>query len=373
MHGPLVAGLAISPVRLVQRVMMIESKPFVKQLILVAALLVLPLCSFLISEQVLKARGPYWVGSNFDPDYVYLLNSLNIVNHRSPEHVDHPGTPVQALGAAVIATLTTEDTAEGMTSQVLKDPEYYLGWISRALRGLNVLACWLAGVSVLYVTRRVELGLLGQAILGFSPQVIDQLVRVSPEPLLFSISTVLGSLVILTVRDTAAMSKPWLVAVLAILSGLGLASKFTFAPILLIPLLFLTSHAARLMYLLGALGSAVAFTSPILSQYHKMFEWLWRLGLQTGQYGTGEATIIDRATFLTNVRDVLLFEPVFSGLVAVGMTVYFVSRRHEGVHPDHKMKVMSRVLGAVLIAQVVQILLVAKHPWYSRYLIPAFG
>src|SRR5260370_167442 len=38
------------------------------------------------------ASGPYFLSANFDPDYVYLFNALNIAVGLAPVHTDHPAS-----------------------------------------------------------------------------------------------------------------------------------------------------------------------------------------------------------------------------------------------------------------------------------------
>ena len=45
-------------------------------------------------------RRPYFL--DYDPEYAYLLNSLNLLEMSVPGHFDHPGTPLQEFGALVL-------------------------------------------------------------------------------------------------------------------------------------------------------------------------------------------------------------------------------------------------------------------------------
>ncbi|MCH7485635.1 MAG: hypothetical protein IIC04_01445 [Proteobacteria bacterium] len=66
-----------------------------------AALAALPV-AYVAVTLVLRAHTmPFWLWHNLDPDYFYLLDSLNILNLTTPGHVYHPGTTVQWLGALV--------------------------------------------------------------------------------------------------------------------------------------------------------------------------------------------------------------------------------------------------------------------------------
>lgn len=42
--------------------------------------------------------------SNLGPECVYLVNALNFAMFKTVGHYDHPGTPLQLLGAIIIKT-----------------------------------------------------------------------------------------------------------------------------------------------------------------------------------------------------------------------------------------------------------------------------
>ncbi|MDH3554369.1 MAG: hypothetical protein OES18_00795, partial [Deltaproteobacteria bacterium] len=65
-------------------------------------LLVIPGVVFALSLVFADINGPYYLGQNSDPEYVYLFNALNIAKFEAPRHTDHPGTTLQVLGATVI-------------------------------------------------------------------------------------------------------------------------------------------------------------------------------------------------------------------------------------------------------------------------------
>src|SRR4029079_1248187 len=85
-------------------------------------LLLLPALLIVVAFQIRTASGPYWFSENLDPSYAYLLNSLNISNLHRPNHIDHPGTPVQTLGAVIIRILNPTADESTRAREVLKNP-----------------------------------------------------------------------------------------------------------------------------------------------------------------------------------------------------------------------------------------------------------
>src|SRR6185369_15881557 len=97
------------------------------------------------------------------PDYAYLFNGLNLVNGVRPEHVDHPGTPVQlfAAGGIELANLGTEKDV--INEHVLAHAESYLKALNSGLVVAYSILLLLAGLLVWQKTGSVIAALLLQA------------------------------------------------------------------------------------------------------------------------------------------------------------------------------------------------------------------
>src|SRR6516162_3161170 len=93
---------------------------------------ILPIIFVIAALQLTKSAGPQWLGSNSDPCYPYLLNSLLILKGEPPFHTDHPGTTTQLLGAACLR-LSSFQTRERLINDVLDHPETYIKRVHRAL------------------------------------------------------------------------------------------------------------------------------------------------------------------------------------------------------------------------------------------------
>jgi len=85
-------------------------------------LLALPLSFFIISVLMRHNAGPFWLWSNLDPDYWYLIDSLNMINGEWPKHIAHPGTTVQWIGMLIIKALHPFSTTEDINVMVLSNP-----------------------------------------------------------------------------------------------------------------------------------------------------------------------------------------------------------------------------------------------------------
>src|SRR6185436_1662443 len=123
---------------------------------------------------VLKAsRGPYWLGTNADPEYAYLFNALSIAGGHAPYHVDHPGTPLQMLGAVVLRAIALASGCDALVPDVIARPETYL------------TALLVQASPRLFLATSVELS------------------RVRPEPLLIALSSVYGAVLLTSTAETA--------------------------------------------------------------------------------------------------------------------------------------------------------------------------
>src|SRR2546427_10904976 len=100
-------------------------------------LAVIPAGLFLSSIFLHAIAGSYYLSGTFDPEYVYLLNSLNLLNIHPPSHTDHPGTSLQIFDAIVILRYWLFTCAVGpcisLDDSVFINPQDYLQTIKAIL------------------------------------------------------------------------------------------------------------------------------------------------------------------------------------------------------------------------------------------------
>lgn len=68
---------------------------------LVAVICSLPLVAFFVYATWLNPISPYY--ASYDPEFPYLMNSLEIFKGKPYAYVDHPGTPLEVIGSAIYA------------------------------------------------------------------------------------------------------------------------------------------------------------------------------------------------------------------------------------------------------------------------------
>jgi len=327
-----------------------------------------------------KARGPFWLGDNFDPEYAYLCSSINLSYLQPIWHVDHPGTTMQLLGALVFRVVygVIGPPHSGLRAEVLANPEYYLRWVQGVAAGFNILMVWFLGRLVFRKTRKLAPSLALQAAPFSSGLLLYQgFARVSPEPLLLLMTLALIAVLIVfqfsETKTTTTLAGSRVILLFALISGTALATKVTFAPLCLIPWLLLPGRRRKVAYLVGTFGFFGAFTFPIWGNYRRMLSWLFAVFAHSGIYGGGPVQIVDAASYFANLRSLLLSPSVFSVVLVVGVIVIVTSYAVPQVRSKSMAQRRFHLLQVVIAAQMASALVVAKHWTGGRwhYMLPA--
>ena len=125
--------------------------------------------------------GPYHLGLNQDPSYMYLMNGLNLVKGKPPGHVDNPGTTLQGVAAIGIGvTYLFSGKSANIEQDVITNPEKYLDAIHAILLGL-VLLVVLALAYRIAGTFGWRYAVFFQLSLLAHPKVLYELAYVKPE------------------------------------------------------------------------------------------------------------------------------------------------------------------------------------------------
>jgi hypothetical protein len=69
--------------------------------VLAAVICALPLVAFFVYATWLNPILPYY--ANYDPEFPYLMNSLEVFKGKPYAYVDHPGAPLEVIGSAIYA------------------------------------------------------------------------------------------------------------------------------------------------------------------------------------------------------------------------------------------------------------------------------
>ncbi len=328
---------------------------------------------FLFCVILLKsARGPYWICTNLDPEYAYLLNSLNFAEGLPIGHVDHPGTTLQVAGAFILRSFHFFRNASPLAEDVLKNPEVYLGFMHRIFLALTVSLIFLAGWLGFRKTGDKRFSFLLQSSPFFSTTILLSAGRMNPEPFLLWISLTI-ILVIVYFRATFPQeSYKAYVFLFSVLCGLGIATKVTFIPIVLVPLFLLPGFSRKISFFILTAAFFFGFTSPIASSYHSVIGWFEKLFVHGELYGTGASTIIDPQVYLFNLKYLHRSELIFFVVLYAAILTWIVgafSYRQKEISKRKDFQIFS----GVIACQLASVLMVAKHfsPGKEYYLLPA--
>jgi hypothetical protein len=336
-------------------------------------LLIVPAIGVALTICLSNAFGPFWVGPNYDPEYVYLVNSLGILEGHAPVHTDHPGTPLQLLGAGVIATVhSLTDAKSDLARSVLSKPEKYLGCIRAVLVALWVVATIMIGLAAAGLTGSALCAMLVQAAPLMSLQGALSLTRASPEPLLLIISILIGTLALNRSGPVFSPNQSRRDSIrVGGLLGIGVATKVTFFPVGAFCLLCVRNTRARVVVTIAAITAFVVAVSPIFTRWSSVFRWFGKLVLGTETYGEGPRTVINPTSYSRGLVTLLAAEPLLFVLAALSFATWIGLRRARDLRPENHARLSVALLG-VALAELLQIAITAKYP-VPRYMVPAIG
>jgi hypothetical protein len=329
--------------------------------------LVLPALVLLAGAWFARCRTPiaYWA----DPDYAYLLNALSIAELAAPTHTQHPGTTAQELGAVILRSAHALRPAGFPTlrEHVLASPEPLLRlWRSLAL-GLYAAALTASGLFVWRATGSLVASGLFQLIPLLSVETLFSLSRVQAEPLALALGAGATATIVALAVDPGRWDTRRTAAVLGVLAGLGVATKLTFAPVLLMCLVVLSRPSRRVFGKSAAVSAAIALL-PTVPTLRDNARWYWSLLVHTGYYGAGQGGFVDLQAFPGNLQRLAWEEWAASLLGLMGLAVGLgLRRRSPGADPSHRAAARALVAGGVV--QIAWLLVVGKHA-RARYLLP---
>jgi len=320
---------------------------------------------------VLSARGPFYLGTNNDPDYTYLLNSLNLARGLPVFHVDHPGTPVQLLGAAVLRISSPFASKSELAAAVIRNPEHYLRIMAWSFISLYAVVLTVVAFVVLRSTGSLLAALAVQATPLLSATIPLNASCVAPEVLLLSLSSLMAMVVFAALRPGSGLSSRRMGAAFGVIIGVGIATKVTFLPLALLPLFLLPDRPAWAAYAVATVGSCAVATMPAWPRLEAALGFYGRIATHTGRYGYGPAGLFDPPAYARNLGRLFASEPAMAAVLLTALAALAIDCSR--IHGRHDVR---KALLGCIAALVASFLLVARHPGdiaHDRYLIPALG
>ena len=322
-----------------------------------------------------------------DPTTVYLLNSLSTFRGAVYHYIDHPGTPVEVLGTALLAlTLPFVGSApEGVFAYHIAHPEVFLRMGQLVILGASLIASVVMARAAFSPGHSSRSGAaLAAALPGlFFVAQPDGFLRTlavwSHDAFCYAGATLLTLAIVLSVSRGRAPAW-WKVIALGLASGALTAIQLYFAPLVL-GAAVASATAARLdprtrtrsvrrvevVFGMAAVGFVLA-TAPIWSRYQEFVLWIWELVTHQGIYGRGEAGFSTPERLTTNTLGLVVQAPLLFGAVGLVSALLVLRLVRDARGTSHDPALWAAGLG--LIAQMLLIIvLVAKHP-ATKYLLP---
>ncbi len=319
-----------------------------------------------------------WLGFNVelakfgnDPNYVYLVNSTALCDGVGVGYIDHPGTTVMQIGAITIGITHLINNPENQTlvDHVFTDSHLFILSIRNVLMVLNSIVLLLLGWIAYKKTDSVWVALLLQGSTFITSNTLDHVfTKVSPEPFLFFLTAVFVIVVLWFYADNNKNSWKYVI-VFSLLIGAGLATKATFLPLAIFPLIVLPTLKKKLAYSVGVIPSFVLFTIPIIPEYEQMYYWFRRLMSHSGTYGHGKKGFIDIHTYFPDLLRIFQNNPIFGFVLLLGIVVVIIAVSGQ-IKKKSKIPWDIKILTALVASAGFGVLMVAKHYHSNHYLIP---
>ncbi len=309
-----------------------------------------------------------------DPEYIYLVNALNISKGKAVGHFDNPGTTVMQLGFVVVylTHLFDSTSTESLVNEVLKDPDKYIEAFSTILILMCGLMLLLAGYFTFRRTGWLWAALLIQTAPFFSTNILEHAwTKTSPEPMLLMVSLVFSMALIWYANSENKGTSPW-PWVFGLIAGFGFATKVTFLPLFLVPFLIWPDLRFWLRYLIMTLAAFLLFTIPAWPVLPNMLGWLYKLMIHTGTYGQGAYGFIDSSAYLASLIAIVRNNTFYIFIVCGGMAALVFSLLRNGRSACFSNNTF-RLLLALIVAHLFGIAMVAKHYQHNHYLIPVMA
>lgn len=330
----------------------------------------------LVFSVLLKmAAGPYWLSTNFEGPYVYIVNGLDIISGKVPSDITHPGTPIELVSGAVTGLFNIGRSTPDLVTRVFKNPEYYLHLVFAFLTMLSFVTSWLLGWYVFHKTGDKTAAVLSQLpslyflVLRCYPStqpVIPIVAYVGSETLLISVVNLFNICLLMnffaaTTRAEAVSSLWW-----GLVCGLGMAEKLIFIPLLAVPLVVI-SWKNKAIFICGVAASFVLWTLPIISRYPVIWSMITDYSSQMGGGHPQDAGMMEAFKRFYSILKDLVVPHWEIGLILCAALLGSLWQLVKG--HTKKLSFYLLVLSAGILMQFA---VITKHPG-PQYLAPALG
>jgi hypothetical protein len=332
---------------------------------------ILPIIFLISALQLTKSAGPQWLGSNSDPCYPYLLNSLLILKGQPPAHTDHPGTTTQLFGAACLR-LSSFQTRQRLINDVLDRPEAYIKRVHRALLWVTAFILWTIAIVVSVLSGDILKGLALQIPVFFFPTIFHYTISFSSDLTEIGLAVAAAGICGLLLTENLSGSRTLLHGLLGMTCGIGMATKLTFFPVILVALICVRSWKDLAAFAITSVAVLALVLIPVYPEFPRIARWIVDLATHSGYYGTGEVGFVRADRYSIDLEILARGEPLFlvvpiGSLALAALVTLFANTTAQGT----KVRSLLPWMFALTMMQAIGFLLVAKHA-SVHYLIPLY-
>ncbi len=359
---------------------------------------IIPIIFWYLRLDIIASRGPFWMGYNSDPAYGYLMNSLNVAfyNGGIGRQLLHPGIPIYYFGAVIIWGVFVYrfifENLEvpfngGLQTDVLQHPELYLDAINLGGFLLNIsLLSWISWLVYKY-SKKWSYALLIQALPLYAEIFLTEaFAKVSAEFMLMFASVLFLGYVLISLLKNGTNSlkftfltgqgKKYSISYdalfMGIFCGFGLSVKLPFIAYWIIPVIIIWNRKEVFKFLFIAITTFLIWMLPVIFRFYIPLKFWFDITAHSGNYGSGEVSLINFAAFFKNFSTILSnypFIPVV--LLLVGSLVFLVVKRNKFDLKTYWNNRIFRAFVALLFGWIGNLVMVSKH-YQNRYLLSLF-
>ena len=301
-----------------------------------------------------------------DPEYPYLLNGLNValLEFNRIGHFDHPGTTFQVYNGLIIRITHFFAGKETITQDVLNRPEFYLSAISFSLTVLQALLCFLiAWIGKKRDIKTWQLIILQSGVL-FSVMMLSVFGRVIPERWLVIVSLLF---IIVYLLYGYKDRYPLKFAIWSgVVMGMGMATKFNFLPIILLPFFLLINNKNRLVYAVSGIASFFIFILPIINKLDYFRDFIFGIATHDGIYGKGEKRMFDPVRVKEGFLQIFNVSPALLFLIIAMVAALILAIMYKKKQETNRQILF---FAGMLFISLLQMIMVAKH-FNFYYMLP---
>lgn len=305
---------------------------------------------------------------HIDPDFVYLINGLNFHHGNANDiiHVDHPGTPLQILIGWLIPIISFLRNAPDVSTDVFLNPNIYIKTSIIFIAFLEAIFLFLIGKTFYKNNHNLMQTFILQSAILISSTVILFYLKIFTETLL-----PLGVLMIIFTilkKNQNEISDLAYSIIAGLIVGIFIATKITFAPILILAIFMIEKYKNIALFLGFSILSFFIAVLPVIERISYFQKFLFNVATHEGAYGTGNVEIFNPERYFSNMIDLLTTEWAFTIILSVGIVTLITNIiKHKLFFFKCKER---KLMFAVILTIIAQLIVVSKNGG-MRYMAPS--